>query len=93
MKFKDGCIFGSDNGREYKRVFFNYLKQKGYVKNNIQLNNHRQLCFVENAILHLTKEIYKTDDDNWVDILQKCTYAINESRKKRISNNKKKYKT
>ena len=57
LKFKDGCIFVSDSGTEYKGVFLNYLKPKGYMKKNIELNNHRQLCFVDNAILHLTKEI------------------------------------
>ena len=58
----------------------------------IDIGNHRQLCFVDNAILHLTKEIHRTDEDDWVERLQKCTDAVNESRKKNFVKNKKKTK-
>ena len=95
LKYKNGCIFVSDSGTEYKGVFLTYLKQRGYFKKNIEIGNHRQLCFVDNAILYLTKEIYKTDktdNDNWVERLQTCTNAVNESRKKNFTKNKKKKK-
>ena len=92
LKFKDGCLFVSDSGTENRGLFLAYLKKKGYVKKNIELGNHRQLCFVDNPILYLTKEIYKTDDDDWIAKLQSCTDAVNDSRKKNFKKNKKKTK-
>ena len=32
LKFKDGCLFVSDSGTEYRGVFLAYLKKKGYAK-------------------------------------------------------------
>ena len=81
LKFKKGTIFTSDNGSEFRGYFQQYMKQQGYNRVNVEVGNHRQLCFVNNAILHLTKAIFtSTDDQQWVNKLSSCIRSLNESR-------------
>ena len=64
LKFKNEFIFISDNGSEFRGYFQRYLKQNGYKRVNTEDANHRQLCFVNNAILDLTKKNLITQVSN-----------------------------
>ena len=80
LQFAKGCIFTSDNGSEFRGVFQQYLKNHEYIRQNTEIGNYRQLCYVNNAILHLTRAICDDKNEQWVERLGDCIRTLNLSR-------------